>query len=104
MKRSLKRFFCSVAILAASFSLAYSAHAQTAPAGGTPLLKGGVEYDVGTQTNIAQENQRHDGEVETIDGTDRMEDATHQLRLQQLQAMQSPLKPVYIAQENEHHA
>lgn len=104
MTRYLKRFVCSVAILAASFSLAYSAHAQTAPAGGTPLLKGGAEYDVGTQTNIAQENQRHDGEVEMFDANDRMEDATHQLRLQQLEAMQSPLKPQYIANENEHHA
>jgi hypothetical protein len=103
MTRYLTRFVCGVAIFAASLSLAYSAPAQTAPASGQ-LLKGGVEYDVGTQTNIAQENQRHDGEVETIDGTDRMEDATHQLRLQQLEAMQSPLKPVYIAQENEHHA
>jgi hypothetical protein len=63
--------------LAASFSLAYSTHAQTAPAGGTPLLKSGVEYDVGTQTNILKENERHDGEGETIGSKDRMEDATH---------------------------
>ena len=108
----LKRLPGSIAIAGLSFALAYPAFAQ-------PRLSTGTSVNVGqpSSTQLSrdeinqqeahdelEENTHHDGIQQGINSKDRAEDITHDLRIKQLEAAQTPYKSQHIADENERHA
>ena len=93
-----------------TFALAHPAIAQTSGSG-TTLYKTGTSVNVGQPSSNLQlsrdelnENTHHDQIDEELDSEDRGEDIRHELRIQQLEAAQTPYKPQHIADENQHHA
>ena len=109
--KNLKRLVGSLAMVALTFALAHLAIAQTTSGSGAPLYKTGTSVNVGqTSSNLQlsrdelNENTHHDEIDEELDSEDRGEDISHELRLQQLEAAQTPYKPQHIADENQRHA
>src|SRR5579872_2026817 len=109
LAKHLKRLLGRVAMVAMTFSLAHPVIAQTSGSG-APLYKTGTSVNVGqpSDTQLSRdelnEDTHHDRIEEELDSEDRNEDARHEMRVQQLEAAQTPLKPQHIADENEFHA
>jgi hypothetical protein len=118
IEKFLKRLVGRVAIAALTFALGYPAIAQTTSGSAAPVLKAGTSVNVGpSRTQLSrseinqqelhdqlEENAHHEQIDEELDSEDRGEDITHDLRIKQLEAAQTPYKPQHIADENERHA
>ena len=108
----LKRLPVSAAIAALTIALAYPAFAQTTYKTGTSVNVGQPSSTQLNRDEINQqelhdeleENTHHDGIEQGLNSQGRADDISHELRLKQLEAAQTPYKPQHIADENEQYA
>src|ERR1022692_249125 len=108
----LKRLLGSAAIAALTIALAYPAFAQTTYKTGTSVNVGQPsstqlsrdEINQQEQHDELEENTHHEQIDEGLDSQARADAISHDLRIKQLEAAQTPYKPQHIADENEQYA
>jgi hypothetical protein len=108
----LKRLLGSTAIAALTIALAYPAFAQTTYKTGTSVNVGQPSSTQLSRDEINQQEQHDELEEDThheqidegLDSQARADAISHDLRIKQLEAAQTPYKPQHIADENEQYA
>lgn len=65
------------------------------------LLKGGVSFDTGTQAQLDNEENSHDGKMTALNSVERGLDEGHEEKLEQIEESESDSKSSMIADENE---